>query len=46
LTTIRQDPGALAHGAVASLLDRMKRFSTPGRLKQVPVALVKRATTR
>lgn len=46
LTTIRQDPGALAHGAVASLLERMKRFSTPGRLKQVPVALVKRSTTR
>jgi DNA-binding LacI/PurR family transcriptional regulator len=46
LTTIRQDPGALAQQAVASLLDRMKRFSTPGRLKQVPVTLVKRSTTR
>lgn len=46
LTTIRQDPVALAHTAVASLLERMKRFATPGRLKQVPVTLVERATTR
>lgn len=46
LTTIRQDPGALAHTAVASLLERMKRFATPGRLKQVPVTLIKRGTTR
>jgi DNA-binding LacI/PurR family transcriptional regulator len=46
LTTIRQDPEALAQTAVASLLERMKRFATPGRLKQVPVALVRRSTTR
>ena len=46
LTTIRQDVGALAQHAVASLLDRMKRFSTPGRLKELPVTLVRRATTR
>jgi len=46
LTTIRQDPGALAARAVDSLLERMKRFTTPGCLKQVPVSLVRRATTR
>lgn len=46
LTTIRQDLGGLAQHAVVSLLDRMKRFSTPGRLKELPVTLVRRATTR
>jgi DNA-binding LacI/PurR family transcriptional regulator len=46
LTTIRQDPAALAVHAVDHLRERMKRFKTPGRLKQVPVTLVKRSTTR
>lgn len=46
LTTIRQDVSGLAQHAVKSLLERMKRFSTPGRLKEVPVTLVRRASTR
>jgi DNA-binding LacI/PurR family transcriptional regulator len=46
LTTIRQDPAGLAQNAVASLMERMKRFSAPGRLKELPVTLVRRSTTR
>ena len=46
LTTIRQDAGELARRAVKSLVERMEKFAMPGRLKEVPVTLVRRGTTR
>ena len=46
LTTIRQDTGELARMAVESLLERMHDFDMPGRLRQVPVTLVTRGSTR
>lgn len=46
LTTIRQDTAELARRAVAGLVERMKKFSMAGRLKEVPVTLVRRGTTR
>jgi DNA-binding LacI/PurR family transcriptional regulator len=46
LTTIRQNSAELAQRAVRSLVERMERFSMPGRLREVPVTLVRRGTTR
>lgn len=46
LTTIRQDTAELATRAVGSLVERMQKFSMAGRLKEVPVTLVRRGTTR
>jgi DNA-binding LacI/PurR family transcriptional regulator len=46
LTTIRQDTNELARYAVKSLIERMQKFSMPGRLKEVPVSLVTRGSTK
>jgi DNA-binding LacI/PurR family transcriptional regulator len=46
LTTIRQDTATLAQVAIDSLLERMRNFDMPGRLREVPVSLVKRGSTR
>jgi DNA-binding LacI/PurR family transcriptional regulator len=45
LTTIRQDTNELARLAVDSLLERMRDFNMPGRLRPVGVSLVARGST-
>lgn len=46
LTTLRQDVNALAQSAVACLFERMAEPDMPGRMRQLPVTLVTRATSR
>lgn len=46
LTTLRQDVDALAQNTVACLAERMAEPDMPGRMLQLPVALVGRSTSR